>query len=213
MGSLETDIFTSVLIVSRKRPSALSQNLSLLYQFADYPDNLECLIRIDDDDPETENAYRNGEFFKSHRNRVRMYKGPRLGYRYIWFLEKQMYELSSGSIIVPFADDCQPFLKGWDSIPLKYKDLPRVVGMRVRLMLTRPAIEKYDILKNFGGMGPGSDVAMFRFASKENIFIDMKKWYKRVQPEDDVQKEGPLGKWKVEDANILKRLKLEEVLV
>ena len=218
-------IFTSVLICSRKRPELLSKNLSLLYELSSYPNNMECLIRVDDDDHGTVEEYKNGSFFKSHRELVKMYTGPRIGYKYLTLMQKQIYKLSKGDLIVPFADDCRPVLEGWDAICLPYKKKCRMLACNLRLILTRQAIERYEIFRDFGGIDPVSkkprkkkgrkfpsiDNVMCDFAQQNGMYIPIPNWYDKVQPKDKVLYQGRFRGWKLEDLSILDNLLLKEV--
>lgn len=204
----------SVIIVSRGRKEKLEYYLYKLYSIAKYPELVETFIRVDDDDLDTINSF-TSSFCGEYKKQIRMFSGPRVGAKYLWMLYRQLFEISSGKILVPWADDNDSALKHWDEILFQYQDKIAVMGWRARLSFTRLAFDKYEEVKSIGssiGGSGGGDYKLFKFASYHNFYYTVGKLFARVQPNDKTWREGTGGEWKFTDLSVLDNLYLKEIL-
>jgi hypothetical protein len=204
----------SVIISSRGRKEKLEYYLHKLYSLAKYPELVETLIRVDDDDLGTINSF-TPSFCGEYRKYIRMYTGPRVGICYLWLLFSQLAEISTGEILLPFADDCDPCFKDWDDMLLQYKDKAVVIGWKLRMAFTRLAFNKYEGVRTAGHSIKGAysdDVKLMDFALRNNFYCIIKRLYRRVQPNDQTQLDGAYGQWKLNDLSILDNLTLKEIL-
>jgi len=204
----------SVIISSRGRKEKLEYHLHKLYSLAKYPELVETFIRVDDDDSDTINSF-TSSFCGEYRKYIRMYSGPRVGFKYLWLLFSQLAEKSTGDLLLPFGDDCNPCFKEWDDFLLQYKDKALVVGWRARMAFTRLAFNQYEEVRTAGHSVKGrygEDVNLMFFAIENNFFHRIKRLYRKDQPLDQIQQEGRSGGWKLKDLSILDNLTLREIL-
>ena len=98
----------SVLLPTRKRIDRLDRALNSLYGLCDRRDQVEVVLRIDDDDHETRKYLtERGETF---------IVGPRMrGYASLPHFMNQCAERSSGDVLLMCNDDCVFRTPGWDS--------------------------------------------------------------------------------------------------
>jgi len=189
----------SVLIVSRGRKEKLEYYLHKLYSKAKHPELVETLIRVDDDDLDTINSF-TPSFCGEYRKYIRMYSGPRVGYSHSWMLVQKLGEMSTGDILFPLADDCDPCFNEWDDFLLQYKDKAVVIGWRARIVFTRLAFNKYEEVRTYGHSihGPhGDDSNLMHFALHNNFFCRIKRLWRKAQPSDQTQKDGWTGGFKL----------------
>lgn len=106
------NIKISFILCSRKRPERLLKFISSVYETADTPDEIEILIKFDDDDLE---SISNIEKYNKYPN-VRIFIGPRLtGYDSIEIFLNKMSNDTSAHWISFANDDTYLIGKGWDT--------------------------------------------------------------------------------------------------
>lgn len=172
------------------------------------------MIRVDDDDLDTINSF-TPSFCGEYRKYIRMYSGPRVGHMNSWMLFSKLGGTSTGDILLPFSDDCDPCFREWDNFLLQYKDRALVVGWRARMAFTRLAFNKYEEVRTVGHFIKGrygEDVNLMYFALENNFFCRIKRLWRRAQPHDQTQLDGAYGKWKLNDLSILDNLTMREIL-
>jgi hypothetical protein len=195
----------SVIVVSRGRHIKLEEYLHKLYAMAKFPTEIETLIRVDDDDLETISSF-TPSFCGVYRKRIRMFKAPRIGIKYMSIMQKQLIAMSSGKIIYPFADDCDPRLQDWDSIMLEHKDKAVVIGWKARMCFTRLAYDTIPEVNSCGESVPGKkgpDSKLACHAIAHGCYITIPRLWGKVQPKDKTIKEGTYGGWVLKDLNLI----------
>jgi len=190
------------VMASRGRSSALKQNIPLIYDLAKYPDNIEVLIRFDNDDKESLYFYKNDEIFKKYKN-IKIFVGPRWGYKYIPLCISQLFAETRGDIISAIADDSVTALQDWDEKLLQFKDQIAVMGWRARNCFTRKAYDKYEFLQTFAFGRAAADQLVWRWACKKGIFIRTGKSWAKTVIKDQTYREGAQGEWSLSDKDLL----------
>lgn len=108
-----TGPLVSILLPTRGRPHFLYGALDSLFTLAHRPDQLEVLLKVDEDDKETQEACHH----ISTKFPVRVFVSPRgRGYLDIHLWQNQMTEYATGDWIFIFNDDARMLTAGWDSI-------------------------------------------------------------------------------------------------
>ncbi len=209
---MDNKILISFLIVTRKRVLPLKRAIDAAYNLARYPGKVECLIGVDNDDEETLEFIKTDEIFKKYKN-IRVFSGPRVGYRNLFLFLRELFRYSIGEILVPIADDCFVVKKHYDKIFLLYKDKSIIVGYRCRMAINRKAIEKYDFVKEYFNIKHplDGDGGLFKRAFREGIYKTIEPWYSHKEKRDDTYREGRQGKWKLEDLGIIENFKMKEI--
>jgi len=199
------NVYCSVVINSRGRVKTLKHCIYWIYSLAKFKDNLEIIVRLDDDD-EKSIALFTDPYFKQMKNLI-VYKGARVGFDNLWILFKEMFKMARGSIVIPMADDCMFKVKDWDEFYYtNFKDRAVVAGSKARFALTRKVMDEHEFIRNFSGGMMSGDVKIFYYAMKHNIFIPAKRLYKRYSTNDKTNKEGSYGGWKLKDPTVLDNL-------
>ena len=200
----------SVFGASRGRTKLLKTSILNLYGLAKYPEKIEYLLRVDDDDKETIDFLLEDEELKIFRN-LRIFIGPRVGYKYIYKTWVQLMRKCIGDIFLPFADDCGMILKEWDDILYPYKGEEAVIiFFRKRMAFTKIAYEKHKIISEWANRTMYTDSIIYKYSINNNICVKEKKIWERYQPDDFLFKESH-GGWELEDLTILDNLPLIEL--
>lgn len=96
----------SVLLPSRSRKMKLDQAIESLLDNAVNPDNVEIIVRIDDDESDLYGIVEHAQ----------MVVGPRFGYAGLHQYENQLAALAKGEWFLLFGDDATMQTVGWDEI-------------------------------------------------------------------------------------------------
>lgn len=205
------EILTSIVTCTRLRTSWLKRAMDGFFNLAKYPDKIEYLISVDDDDEETINFAKTDDIFKKYKN-IKVFISPRIGREHLWLIFRDFFKMARGDIIIPYADDNLVFLPEWDEFFLQYKDEVALIGWRARLVITKKAIEEDECIRNFGWKFNGGDTHLFKYACSKGIYKAIDKWSAKSVPNDIVQKEGYWpGGWSLKDLSILDNLELKEL--
>ena len=119
--------FVSVILPSRARPDHLILAVDSVFARASVPEDVEVLVRIDDDDVE-----RNKPFYEyaqrvSPHWPVRIFTGPRgRGYDDLHLMYNQLAAAATGKWLFQYNDDMRITTRGWDSELQKIKTHPTV---------------------------------------------------------------------------------------
>lgn len=101
----------SILLPTRHRPELLLETVDSIIKTADNPDNVEILIRCDNDDSATLNIRDQLEL----RKNTKLIAGERFrGFQDVWKYLLELGELAKGDLLMSFADDYRMITKGWD---------------------------------------------------------------------------------------------------
>jgi len=106
----------SVLLPSRGRPAGLFNAVSSLIARCDNPESIEILIRLDDDDTESQRAveYMSGVF--GDTTSIRAIIGPRGdGYIALHKFVEELCAVAHGDFLLLFNDDVLMDTNGWDT--------------------------------------------------------------------------------------------------
>ena len=213
MSGIEQNILISFMLVTRKRVDSLKGSISRIYDLAKYPDKIELFIGFDDDDLETLDFVKTDEIFQKYKN-IRCFSGPRVGLSNNELFFRELYSMTSGDIIIPWADDSFVTLQDWDAIFLFHKDEAVMIGWGPHWVITRKAISKYEWMASFiqkTELLPRPnrfDVDIPARAHKEGLFIDTKNWWKTIQPYDQTRNEGRCRGWILKDTSVSDNFKL-----
>jgi len=150
----------SVLIPSRARPEGLRRAIESVFATAAEPENVEALVRLDEDDPT--NPVRTRLMVFGASPRVRAWVGPRLrGYASLNLLYTELTVMASGRWCWIMNDDA--FIKGQPGWDLKLKEIVD------EFCLVQPDCEKYG--KYEGGPFPIFPVTAVKRIFDGQIFI------------------------------------------
>ncbi len=144
MNEKETNI--SILMPSRERFKYLRRSLFSLDILSHYPEKIEYLIWIDNDDQESIEKLKK---IKEQIPNIRIFVCPRMGYSNIWFMLKHLIEHSKGKIILPFADDCFMREFEWDKKMMEYAEEEVFIGCKTRFGFTKKLLNKIDVSQMF----------------------------------------------------------------
>jgi Glycosyl transferase family 2 len=97
---------TSVLIPSRGNLAGLTRTVESLFQKADNPEDVEVLVRVDDDDPLPYNSL-------AESGLVKIIRAPSFGYAAQEYYN-ECFARSTGDLIWPLNDDVIIESQGWD---------------------------------------------------------------------------------------------------
>jgi hypothetical protein len=103
----ETTTSITVIAPTRGRWDMLQSSVDSLFSKAANPDNIEVLIRRDEDDPCL-------PCFHAHGKRVKVISGPRHGYRQLQKYYNELAEMATGDWIFLWSDDGVMETEGWD---------------------------------------------------------------------------------------------------
>ena len=211
----------SVLTPSRGRMGMLEQNFYKMYKMARFPEKVESLVYIDEDDTESINFY-NKDFLKEYHPYVKIFVGPRVGFAYMHIMIKQLAALSKGDIILPVPDDCNFTVQNWEDYLLPYIDKELVLYHKFKLAITRKAYEKFECIKNFSGFSSFElrherrlkrplDAALRKYAFHHGICARGYRIYGESIPRDKTAQEGRGEQWSLQDTSILDNLPIREL--
>jgi len=105
----------SVLLPARGRPDHLRESVASCFELATDPDNVEVLIRLDDDDPHLDSELRILRHFGASK-RIVVFTGYRLGYQNMHEMYGGLALHSEGDWLVNWNDDMQFITQGWDAL-------------------------------------------------------------------------------------------------
>ncbi len=177
----------SVVIVSRERPKRLKGCIVKIYEKAKYPDTVECLVRIDEDDKDTIHMFKTDKDFRKFKN-LRVFVGQRVGFDYLWLLFKHLFKKAKGDIIIPLSDDLYFTLQNWDEVFYTYKDESAVLSWKARVVLTKKIIEQDAYVRNWSYSSPRGDQDIWRYAITKGFHIEIPNWYEKVLPEEEIER-------------------------
>jgi hypothetical protein len=201
------EIYCSVNIPSRGRLDKLRTCIQTLYEKTKFKDNLEILVRLDDDDIDSINLFKE-DYFKQIKHLI-VYTGQRVGYTHMWILVKDMMQMCRGAIIVPISDEARFHHKNWDEFYyINFKDKAVVAGSRCRFVITRKMIEQDEYIKNFGYINRGGDNRVYRYAWSKGFYIVSHRPYRKDDnfKEWDKTKKDSYGGFELQDKTILNNL-------
>ena len=96
----------SVLIPSRKRVDRLWKTIGSVLTTAAHPEQVEVIIRADDDDPDTIKSWASGPQEGWIRSNVHLHVGPRMrGYPDLHKMYEEMKAFAKGKWLWVFNDD------------------------------------------------------------------------------------------------------------
>lgn len=106
----------SVLLPSRGRPVGLFNAVSSLIARCDNPESMEILIRLDDDDHESQKAVENMNSVFGETVAIRTIIGSRgTGYTDLHVFVEELCAVARGDFLVLFNDDTLMDTNGWDT--------------------------------------------------------------------------------------------------
>lgn len=106
----------SVLLPSRGRPVGLFNAVSSLIARCDNPESMEILIRLDDDDHESQKAVESMDSVFGDTVAIRTIIGPRgTGYTDLHKFVEQLCAVARGDFLVLFNDDTLMDTNSWDA--------------------------------------------------------------------------------------------------
>lgn len=109
----------SILLPTRKRAEMLARSVESMYRLAARPDDIELLLRVDDDDPTDYGSY-------VGRANATVIRGPRWGYRNMHRYYDQLSSASSGRWLFIWNDDTYMLTPRWDELLLSLDGQMRV---------------------------------------------------------------------------------------
>ena len=172
------DIFISVTIPTRDRARLLLKCVKSAQLLALFPNNIEYLILIDEEDNKTLSFIEKEKYFKEIKN-LRIFTCPRIGYGYHYIMMEHLMRETRGEIIVPIADDCIMTLKNWDENFLRYRDEVKIFYHdKIDIAFTRNAYNKYENIRRWFGSTRNTDVWIRKLGISEGCGARMGKWYK-----------------------------------
>lgn len=99
----------SVLLPSRGRPAALTESVASLLGLADRPDDIEVLVAVDPDDPDTSEV--------GLPRQATLWTAPeRYGYPRLHEYVNRLAERASGGWLMLWNDDARILTEGWDTV-------------------------------------------------------------------------------------------------
>ena len=108
----------SVLIPTRSRVAQTLDIIKTTYALADYPDEVEMILRVDDDDEEWMAQLDNAPRYPN----LKMMIGPKMnGYGSLDVMSNEMAAVCNGDLIMTLGNDAWFLDKGWDSLYSKWK--------------------------------------------------------------------------------------------
>jgi autotransporter strand-loop-strand O-heptosyltransferase len=113
----------SVILPARGRFDELSKNVRILCELMSNPENVEILIRFDNDDQETIKAFKSLPFIKDYN--IKVLQGERYGYANMHKYSNEVCQIAKGKIILTYGTDSKMRTKGWDEkiLPFIEEDL------------------------------------------------------------------------------------------
>lgn len=117
----------SVLLPTRGRPSGLHAALMTLLEHAAGPDEIEVLVRGDDDDRASVHSAAAAARFGS----ASVYFGPRLGYARMHDYYNELAGRARGRLLFVWNDDTEMLTPRWDEMLISAATSPIVQFMRV----------------------------------------------------------------------------------
>ena len=105
----------SVLIPSRGRPAELDETLRLLLKNCKRKQEIEVLVRVDEDDAETQSMM--GKW-----KNLKVFVGEQVGYENLHILYNDLAKEACGKWLFLLADDAKVETSGWDRLITGIKD-------------------------------------------------------------------------------------------
>lgn len=101
----------SMLLPARGRPTYLKESVMSVFDLAAKPDDVEVIVRLDDNDPFLQDEIRVLQAWPKH---VQVYTGERLGYSRMHLYYEGLAERAQGKWIHLWNDDIVAATKDWD---------------------------------------------------------------------------------------------------
>ena len=202
----EEHINISVIMSTRGRPQYLKLALFSIFVLAKNPQKIEVMIKADEDDSDTINICKNDPFFKEYN--IRVFIGPRLGYKNLWVSSMQLEKKTKGVIIHPFGDDTIITKLHWDDILLQYSEKEVMIGSRYSFAVTRKLWEKERIVKEWFRR-TSYDTAMEGWAKHHDKLVNMNPWYHTIKLTDQTNLEGRGRGWELKDYKLAEQKIIE----
>jgi len=115
----------SLMAVTRCSFEKIEKTISNIFETCNNTDNVEMLIRVDEDDP-TIDQILNSEIF--HKYNTKLYAGVRHGYSGMNEYYNELIAMSTGDLLFHWGSDVSILTHGWDDILSKY--IGRVVVLQ-----------------------------------------------------------------------------------
>jgi len=107
----------SVMAAVRSNLGAIENMIENIFQTSLNPDNIEVLVRMDDDDPDGISLSQSSIF---HKYNVKLYIGFRHGYTAMHKYYNELAPVSVGDIMFFWGDDISMITSGWDVVLHKH---------------------------------------------------------------------------------------------
>jgi len=112
---MDSKIEISILIPSR-RPKLLKEYMLLNSSMAKYPERIEWIVRIDDDDKESITMLKTDNELKNNIQNLKVFIGPRVGFVGMSQTFYWLGDQAKGDILIPFGDDLKSVKQDWDEV-------------------------------------------------------------------------------------------------
>lgn len=111
----------SFMVVDRGHPDGVMTCIKSVFELATYPEKIEMVIRIDDDDPtDIFDVLKDSDFINSYN--IKIYVGKRYGFKNMHRYWNELFALTVGDILIPWGEGINMMEKGWDEELYKYRD-------------------------------------------------------------------------------------------
>lgn len=116
-----TGPLVSVLLPTRLRAACAVDTVNSVLSNCSNPDNVEVLVRDDDDDPQHRQLI-DGMAALPHAHKIRIFTGPRReGYFSLHEFYNELCVQATGDWVMMFNDDAKIVTKGWDEVLEKFE--------------------------------------------------------------------------------------------
>jgi len=196
----------SVLIPTRNRFDELSKTISSIMDNAKHKDQIEIILRVDDDDtPFTSRIHE-----LPYASNIKIKSGPRYdGYRSLDIFLNELYSIASGQWLFMPGDDCRVRTKDWDLLlepfegqpvclnhlpalphrdrwyfPILSSMIPQVLGYVARYSFYDGYIYKYSSL---AGIIRNIDLDIHHEALKDQTRVEIDQRISEWRPSKDIE--------------------------
>lgn len=214
----------SMLLPARGRTANLYASVDSVYSLASHPENVEVLVRMDDDDKCLQDEQVVLADIAKHvgRDLVRVEVGPRLGYARMHEYYNDLAARARGDWLFIWNDDIEMLTEGWDEkiadAPLFSVQFPRR-DMRDTTDYTLPVVGR-PVYESVGHLSLNaycdawiSDVSAF--AGTSVIRNDVVFLHHRLDDETLREQAGASSEWAkfvTEEQRALRRCDMEKIL-
>ncbi len=113
----------SVLLASRQRAEHLEATIDSLYQHAANPDDIEILIRLDNDDPQLNDALAMLKGKHADDHHITTLIGDRYGgFQHLHLFINELCQIARGDFFFYCSDDARMNTPNWDQIMAGYRN-------------------------------------------------------------------------------------------